>query len=126
VVAQERYLSRNALNFEGDDLRYFEIEADPAGAAIGELDCEVLMEGAGGYEEEIDAHAANALPTLLRDAHLQHVRPQLVLRHLKVKFIVDLPLASIEHTFIESSLLAQRGSSENCSCWRRKDGTARF
>lgn len=102
MVPKQSYFSGLQFYLHGDDLRDFQIETDASGLTVGEFDCEVLMEGAGGYEVEVDPHAADTLSTLIGDAHFKEILPQLILGHLEVEFLVDFPLTTTSHTFTVS------------------------
>ena len=121
---QQRDLGRKKFDFHCNDLRYLEVEANPARFAIREAHREILVVGPSCYQEEIYTDKSHSLPPLVSDTHLQHIAPQLVLRHRKVKFLLDFPLSPIEGTFRASSARAVRGSSGNSSLCRRKVGEA--
>lgn len=123
---QQRDLRPKKLDFHCNYLRYFEVETNPPSFAIRENHRKILVVGPSSYQEEIYTDKPHSLPALVSDTHLQHITPQLVLRHLKVKSLVDFPLSLIESTFSASPARAVRGSSGNSSRCRRKVGEAVF
>ena len=71
VVPQQGDLCRQELDPEGDDLRDLEVETDSSSPTVGKLHREVLVEGSGGYQEEVDPYSPHSLPTLVSNTHLQ-------------------------------------------------------